>query len=122
MFAGRPSTLGEAGHADIPPMFEALRSKVLSTSANYSVDFGHSLILGTDASDYAIGARLFQHIDGTHYNIGFLVSSVVPLQFRNKLCLCISVNALVHSTAFIDHVCMHFLPRLNWRCVRTISR
>ena len=119
MFAGRPSTLGEAGHADIPPMFEALRSKVLSTSANYSVDFGHALILGTDASDYAIGARLFQHIDGRTTTS---VSSVVPLQFRNKLCLCISVNALVYSTAFIDHVCMHFLPRLNWRCVRTISR
>ena len=79
-------------------VFEALRSKVLSTSANYSVDFGHPLILETDASDYAIGACLFQHIDGTDYNIGFFSRSLtvseqaLPVYFRE----CVGVLYGIH--------------------------
>ena len=79
-------------------VFEALRSKVLSTSANYSVDFGHPLILETDASGYAIGARLFQHIDGTDYNIGFFSRSLtvseqaLPVYFRE----CVGVLYGIH--------------------------
>ena len=78
--------------------FEALRSKVLSTTANYSVDFGQPLILETDASDYAVGARLFQHIDGVDYNIGFFSRSLtvseqaLPVYFRE----CVGVLYGIH--------------------------
>ena len=41
--------------------FDALRAALIDSTLNYAPDYAHELILSTDASDYAIGSRLFQH-------------------------------------------------------------
>jgi hypothetical protein len=51
--------------------FDALRAALIDSTLNYAPDYAHELILSTDASDYAIGSRLFQQIDDVEYNIGF---------------------------------------------------
>ena len=51
--------------------FDALRNALITSTLNYAPDYAHELILSTDASDYAIGSRLFQTIAGADYNIGF---------------------------------------------------
>lgn len=51
--------------------FDALREALIKSTLNYAPDYAHELILSTDASDYAIGSRLFQTIAGADYNIGF---------------------------------------------------
>ena len=51
--------------------FDALRNALINSTLNYAPDYVHELILSTDASDYAIGSRLFQLIDDVEYNIGF---------------------------------------------------
>ena len=51
--------------------FDALRAALIDSTLNYAPDYAHELILSTDASDYAIGSRLFQQINDVEHNIGF---------------------------------------------------
>jgi hypothetical protein len=51
--------------------FDALRRALIDSTLNYAPDYAHELILSTDASDYAIGSRLYQKINDVEYNIGF---------------------------------------------------
>ena len=51
--------------------FESLRHHLVHSTRNYRPDYDHQLVLETDASDTAIGGRLYQQYGGEDHNIGF---------------------------------------------------
>ena len=71
--------------------FDGLRRSLIESTLNYAPDYTHELILSTDASDHAIGSRLFQEIDDVQYNIGFwsrtltMSESKLAVYFRELL-------------------------------------
>ena len=73
--------------------FERVRRKLLSATANYSPDFRYPIKTECDASDNAIGSRIFQTINGTEYNIGFYsrtltaAEKLLPVYFRECIAL-----------------------------------
>jgi hypothetical protein len=52
--------------------FESLKTAVITCPKNHWLTPGHPIFVNTDASDYGIGAYLYQHIDGRETPISFL--------------------------------------------------
>ena len=56
--------------------FKDLQSAVVNCPKNMFLEPGHPIFVQTDASDYGIGAYLFQRIHGEERPIGFISKSL----------------------------------------------
>ena len=71
--------------------FEDLRRALIESTLNYAPDYSAELILSSDASDWAIGSRLFQVVGGIEHTIGFwsrtltLSQTRLPVYFKELL-------------------------------------
>ena len=59
----------------------------------YKPNYNHPVIVQTDASDYGLGSRIFQRVNGDEHNIGFYsrkfspVERGMPVHFRELVAL-----------------------------------
>ena len=71
--------------------FEDLRRALIESTLKYAPDHTVELILSTDASDWAIGSRLYQWVAGAEHNVGFWSRTLtvseqrLPVYFRELL-------------------------------------
>ena len=62
--------------------FENLRAHLVNSTRNYRPDYDYQLVLESDASDTAIGARLYQHYQGVDHNISFFSRTLSAAERR----------------------------------------
>ena len=71
--------------------FETLRRQLMESTSNYAPDYSQPFLVTTDASDYAIGSRTYQVIDGVERTIGYYSRTLssaeadLPVYFRECL-------------------------------------
>jgi len=62
--------------------FRALQNAIVTCPKNMFLEAGHPVFVQTDASDYGIGAYLFQRVDGQERPIGFISKSLNKVERR----------------------------------------
>ena len=62
--------------------FERLKAALANTTSNFAPNFEHPFSVEADASDLAIGGRIFQKIDNEEYNIAYFSRSLTPAERR----------------------------------------
>ena len=60
--------------------FEELKEALATATANYAPDYQHPFSVEADASDLAIGGRIFQRIDGVDRNIAYFSRALSPAE------------------------------------------